>query len=377
MRALLCLHHRLDPDRGAPGATLALGAGLVRSGCEVEYLGFDHVFAAGAQEGAWRQLQFPWHVAAALLRRSRRFDVVDASTGDAWLWGSLDGRGVRRPGLITRAHGLEHVSHERERRVLEAEGGRMRWRHLVYVHGVRLPEVRRSLRVADHCVMLNSADRDYARDRLGIPANRLSVMPNGVREHFLAAPAAGPLEGPLRLCFLGSWSWRKGIHVLAGALANLEEAGLDYRLTLLGTLTEEGIREELPARARDRVELIAHYGNQELPQLLASQELLLFPSLAEGSSVALLEAMACGVAPIATRVGAAPDVVHPGRNGVLIEPGSPLALSSAVIELADDRGRLLELRQAAQATARDYGWDAVAARTVKLYERVLAARSTG
>src|SRR5881397_3172961 len=108
MRVLLCLHQRLDPDLGAPGATLALGAALQRRGCRVEYFSYDEAYGQLREERARHQLRFPWRAATFLLRRARRFDVVDASTGDAWVWASLGRLRSARTALVTRSHGLEH-----------------------------------------------------------------------------------------------------------------------------------------------------------------------------------------------------------------------------------------------------------------------------
>ena len=99
MRVLLVLHHGLTAEAGAPGATLALGSALEGEGCEVEYFGFDQAFG-GPGEGLSRQLRFPLAVTRELRRRAREFDIVDASTGDAWLWGSL---GRPPAALVTRA----------------------------------------------------------------------------------------------------------------------------------------------------------------------------------------------------------------------------------------------------------------------------------
>jgi glycosyltransferase involved in cell wall biosynthesis len=221
--------------------------------------------------------------------------------------------------------------------------------------------------------MLNRIDHDYACDRLGLSPERVSVMPNGIREHFVQAPDAEPVAGALRLCFVGSWIPRKGIDVLSGALERWDSEGLDYELLLLGTQSDTGVRESLPRASWERISLRPVFANEELPQLLRGGEILLFPSLAEGSSVALLEGMACGLAPVATRVGAAPDVIEPGSTGVLIPPADADALAGAVLELVGDRDGLLDIRRRAQSAARSHRWDDIAARTAELYERVASS----
>jgi glycosyltransferase involved in cell wall biosynthesis len=378
VRILLCLHHRLDPDAGAPGITLALGGALEAVGCEVAYFAYDQAFPRSANERVGHRVRFPWRVTAFLARRAGQVDVVDAASGDAWLWAAL-----RRPGgggrtaLVTRAHGLENVADERRRRAAPELGARLSWKYPLYHGGLRLWEERRSLVLADHCVLANPGDRDYVRDRLGVPAERLSVLPSGVGEHFLDAPAPEPAEaGPLRLAYVGAWSERKGRRVLAEVVGSLQARGVDFSLRLLGTGDEAAVLSSLPEAARPRVAITPAFANQDLPALLAGQEVFLFPTLFEGASVALLEAMACGLAPVATTVGSAPDVVVDGEEGVLVEPGDPSAIVAALERLARDRGGLLEMRRRARRTARSFGWHDIAARTVRVYERVVAARST-
>jgi glycosyltransferase involved in cell wall biosynthesis len=222
--------------------------------------------------------------------------------------------------------------------------------------------------------LLNSGDRDYARDQLGVRVDRMSVMANGIRDRFQAAPnVRASEEGPLRLAFVGSWSARKGRHVIPKAISALAEHGLEFRLSILGT-GRELVVDDFSCQLRDRLSLQPTFANEELPDLLAGQEILLFPSLAEGASVALLEAMACGLAPVATGVGAAPDLIEPGRDGLLIPPGDPNALAESVLALADNRGALVAMRRQAQQTARGYRWDHIAAKTIEVYQHALARR---
>lgn len=369
------LHHRLGPDAGAPGATLALGAALEGAGCTVEYFGFEHAFREPSPEGVAKRLRFPWRAASFLRRDARRFDIIDASTGDAWAWATLRRPGAGTPqALVTRAHGLEHVSHEGLRRAAREAGTGLGWRYPIYHGGLRLWEVRRSLVLADHCVMLNSIDRDWARDRLGVADDRLSVMPNAIAAHFADAPeVSGPGDGPIRLAFVGNWIARKGKDVVAQVLERLLAEGTAFELTVLGVGEGAPVTEELPAAAREHTTVIPRFRNEELPGLLAEQEVLLFPSRSEGSSVALIEAMACGLAPVATRVGANADVIEDGQSGFVVDVGDAAAIAAVIRSMAEDRERLERLRRAAQARARGYRWDRVAEETVRLYERVLSS----
>jgi glycosyltransferase involved in cell wall biosynthesis len=123
--------------------------------------------------------------------------------------------------------------------------------------------------------------------------------------------------------------------------------------------------------------VVPRYEHAELPALLRDQHALVLPSYAEGFSLALVEGMACGLAPVATAVGAAPDLLTDGENGLLIPPGDAAALRSALERLAGDGSDLQDMRERARARAQDFSWSKIAADTVAVYERVLSARSGG
>jgi glycosyltransferase involved in cell wall biosynthesis len=266
------------------------------------------------------------------------------------------------------------VADERNRRAARDRTVPLSWKYPIYHGGLRLWEVRRSLVLADRCVLLNTFDRDYVHDRLGVPAERLVVIPNAIADHFHDVAAPRPVDGPLKLAYVGRWSWEKGSPTLVDAVRRLADGGQDFRLTLLGTgAPPEIVRNDFPVPMRSRVSVTPFFRNQTLPGLLQGQEVFVFPSLSEGSSASLLEAMGCGAAPVATPVGSAPQLLD-GSNGLLVEAGDASGFHSALERLARDRQGLLEMRHRAQQTARSFHWKDVAAQTIEVYESSLASR---
>ncbi len=382
MRVLLGIHHPLDANLGAPGVTLALGQALTALGCEVDYYSYHEAFPGAPWYGSWHGVRFPWKVAAHLKREAHRYDVLDITTGDAWAWARSGRPGARaRHALVTRSHGLEHVVSDQLRADARLGRARLSWKYPLYHGGFRLWEVRQSLLLADHAVLLNAQDAAWARERLGVPAERMSIIPHGLDAAFLGLPPPGGTrdtvseDAPLRIAFVGSWIQRKGQEDVIAVASELSARGVPFRLSLYGTgFGEAEVLASFPHAVRERLRVVPRYVHAELPQRLADEEVLLFPSHSEGFGMALVEAMACGLAPVSSPVGVAPQVVREGETGRLIPIGDVSALVGALRAFAEDRKWLLSLRTAAQAEVRKMTWRDIAARTVALYEELLRQR---
>ncbi|MFF8646336.1 glycogen synthase [Streptomyces sp. NPDC015345] len=118
----------------------------------------------------------------------------------------------------------------------------------------------------------------------------------------------------------------------------------------------------------------------EVVQLLSHAALFVCPSVYEPLGIVNLEAMACGTAVVASRVGGIPEVVQDGTTGLLVpyEPKDPEGferdLGLLLNELATDPGRAASMGAAGRRrTVGEFGWDAVARRTVEVYEEILHA----
>ncbi|MFH8291840.1 glycogen synthase [Streptomyces sp. NPDC018059] len=118
----------------------------------------------------------------------------------------------------------------------------------------------------------------------------------------------------------------------------------------------------------------------EVVQLLSHAALFVCPSVYEPLGIVNLEAMACGTAVVASRVGGIPEVVQDGTTGLLVpyEPKDPEGferdLGLLLNELATDPGRAASMGAAGRRRAvGQFGWDAVARRTVEVYEEILHA----
>ena len=379
-RVLMLSHHGRTVKGGAPLADAALAGGLGELGHRVDLLYYDDILPDWVR-GTWRQLLFPWAAALAFLRRhpETRYDVVESTAGDAWV---IDLLRRRLPGphplLSIRTHGLEHRRAELETARLRKEGRHLGPATRLYHFRWRLWEVARDLRRADAVFFLNQEDTAHAVAALRIPPGKIHTLSNGLPPYLMGMgePAADP-ERLFRLLFLGAWSPAKGADLLPAIVRRIFPRDPRWRLTCAGV-------QETPARVlagfdpadRSRVEVIPRYEHRELPAILRRHGVFLFPSPAEGCSLALLEAMAGGLVPVTTRTGYAADLIAPGRNGFLTSPGDVEGAAGAVLELARDPGHAREIGRAAGAAMADHTWASRVAERVRIWD-ALAERGEG
>lgn len=186
--------------------------------------------------------------------------------------------------------------------------------------------------------------------------------PDGIRQA-LGVPAGAPL-----LVAVGNLYPVKGHRHLLSALALLDSRSPAPHLAIAGRGEEEpALRAQAESAALgERVHLLGL--RSDVGALLASADLFVHPSLAEGLPLAVLEAMFAGRPIVASSVGEIPAVLEQGTAGLLVPPGDPIALAEAIQGLLTDRGRAAALGARAAARARrDFGVEQMAGRYSVLY----------
>jgi glycosyltransferase involved in cell wall biosynthesis len=164
--------------------------------------------------------------------------------------------------------------------------------------------------------------------------------------------------GPLRILFLGNVIPRKGLHTLLDALEGIQD-GL-WALSIAGSLSFDrdyarSIMKLISAHPfKERILFLGPLGEQALTEQFEASHVLAVPSSYEGFGIAYLEGMGSGLPAIATRAGAAVEIITHGRDGFLIDPGDPQALAGYLRLLANDRQRLLAMSLAARDRFRSH-----------------------
>lgn len=284
--------------------------------------------------------------------RAREADVLHAQAF-ASVVPAAAGRRVRRAPLVA----TYHTSHFLQR------ARRAHWR----------PVLARLVRTADYNLAASREIADVAESLA--PGVRVEALTNGVdTEVFRPGEPALPPGRRRRLVVPRRLFAKNGVEFLVRAMPRIMER-VDAEAVLVGDGPERGRLEALARElgVAERLTFLGARANREMPGLLRSGEVAVFPSLMEATSVAALECMACGVPVAASRVGGLPEIVDE-EVGALFGPGDAESLADAVVELlgADDlaeRGR-----RARERVVERWSNDRLARRHVEIYRSLLERR---
>jgi glycosyltransferase involved in cell wall biosynthesis len=180
--------------------------------------------------------------------------------------------------------------------------------------------------------------------RWGVPAGRIALLPAIYLDHrdFASLP---PHSEEYDVCFCARLEPNKGLKALIEAVAGMP----GVRLLVVGDGSERAACERLAAArgCADRVRFVGWLsGKEDVYKAMRSAKVFVMNSSSEGGPRIALEALACGVPVVATRVGLMPDVLRNGENGLFTD-GTPRDLRAKLGELLRDDGWRRQMRMTA------------------------------
>jgi len=196
------------------------------------------------------------------------------------------------------------------------------------------PVFRRFLEAADYNLAASEEIAGVARDIT--PSARVEALTNGVETSVfrrVAPTLPRPPSGRRRIVVPRRLFPKNGVEYFVRAMPEVTSR-TDVEAVVIGDGPERQRLETLAAElgVEERVRFLGARPHAEMPGILSSADLAVFPSLMEATSVAALEAMACEVPVAASAVGGLPEIVDT-TVGALFEPGDPQALADAVVDL--------------------------------------------
>jgi glycosyltransferase involved in cell wall biosynthesis len=229
------------------------------------------------------------------------------------------------------------------------------WYSPAYVRWQRavMPRIARRAKLV---ITVSEFARAELMEFLGVPGERIRVVPGGVDKRFSAAIDFEPVCARLGLAkpyvlAVGDRGPRKNLEALRSAVPLLRKEGIELVVAGGGRGHQLGASLE---GARD----IGYVADEDLPALYAGARAFALPSQHEGFGLTVLEAMAAGVPVVASSRAALPEVVT--GAGVLVDPDDWGLFGAAVVKAATDQQQRARLRQEGRRVAARYTWERAA-----------------
>ncbi|OLC95389.1 MAG: hypothetical protein DMG35_12035 [Acidobacteria bacterium] len=359
---------------GGPAIVLAITKALIERGDEVwvvtaskeQTRRFQEAGATVFELGRWIYQIHPQDlltfVQLFLLCRRERFDLVTTHTSKGGFLGRLAARLAGARHIVHHAHGFAFR---------ETQG---HWTRRFYVLLERI--------AARACSVIISVSEDHRRDAICervAAAEKIVTILNGIdvgsfgctsmqeARKKLGLEAADPL-----IAVASRLAPKKGLEDMIQAFPQIHEFHPHARLVLLG---EGPSQIELERQAQstglgDRIHFLGFRRN--VPELLAAFDVIAQPSISEGLSLAILEAMAAGKPVVACDIPGNREIITSGVNGILAPPSDPPALAMAFRSLLDNSAYARKLGDTAQADCRKrFSQDRMLRQTLSLYDALL------
>jgi glycogen synthase len=390
---ILVLNYEYPPLGGGAGvATAALAHGLVERGIEVDVVTSSVGEGAERRQGT-RSHDFQEQGGLRLYRvRSRRVGVHEAGMAGAasYLWHALP---LVRQLIRNNHYDAVHVFFSLPTGALLPWAGIGTTPVVVSLRGSDVPGYdpynismqrmhrllapltrwiwRRANRVVAVCNSLGQLTEHTC------PGLKYSVIPNGV-DLALFHPAAErtrpAAKAPIRCLAVARLVERKGLGELIRAFASLPRGR--FELEIVGEGPDGQVLRELAANlgVGREIHFTGPLDRARVAERYRAADLFTLPSYAEAFGNVFAEAMASGLPIVGSTVGGIPELVEHGVNGLLVDPGQPLALARAIQYLAQDSElrQLMAARNRAKAEA-TLEWSQVTSRYLAIYEAVALA----
>lgn len=242
--------------------------------------------------------------------------------------------------------------------------------------------MRRTIPLARQIITPSETTAQHLRTYLGLPPERITVVPHGIDERFHPATAeeqrrvadAYQLTTPY-IISVGTVEPRKNLARTVRAFAQARRIGnLPHTYLIAGKLgwdyddVQRAIEE---ANLGSAIRLLGYVPSEDIVPLMSGADALTYASLEEGFGLPVAEGMACGAPIITSNVSSVAEVA--GDAGVLVDPTREDLIRDAIVAVCQDADLRAQLRAASLVRARRYDWDAVAEMTTNVYRKAARA----
>jgi glycosyltransferase involved in cell wall biosynthesis len=195
-------------------------------------------------------------------------------------------------------------------------------------------DIRKMFAGAARIIVLGDTWRNFVISRAPEVIDKIVVLPNAAAQPTLSHVGGGDTA---HILFLGRIGDLKGVPQLGEALHRMRHLP-NWRATIAGDGHVEAARAKAAEYGlADRVDLPGWVDGARVAELIAAADILVLPSFTENLPLSIIEAMASGLAVVATPVGAVPDIVKDEETGLLVPVGDVDALAAALTRLVEDQ----------------------------------------
>jgi poly(glycerol-phosphate) alpha-glucosyltransferase len=223
----------------------------------------------------------------------------------------------------------------------------------------------------NHCTAIAAigtlAQQDYQQRFPGKPVFNIPYYCNLSR---FAPSQPSPPQSPITILFCGQMIARKGVDVLLEAFTQVIQAGCDARLLLVGREAElPQMLEAIPPEVRSHIEYAGFQAPDDLPTFFQQADLFVLPSRYDGWGVVVNQALGAGLPILCSEtVGAAHDLITPGKNGMTFPVGDAAALSRLLHHYLTQPTKLQNAQQASLEKARAWSPQIGAKRWLEVFQ---------
>lgn len=224
-------------------------------------------------------------------------------------------------------------------------------------HVILKPLIRRLWRNSDRVIANSKGLAELAEKTW---SGRIDVLPNGIDTVWYRPSEDSARSAGVRLLFVGRLSAQKGLAPFLAGMAMIKTNNA-WSLTLVGDGPERRKLETVTNRSGlgDKINFRGWIDKRQLLEEYQQGDVLVFPSLDEGMPNAVLEAMACGLPVVATRIAGIVDLVCHGENGYLYDPHDVRAGIDFTKRLIEDERQRKRMGKESRLRAESYGWKGI------------------
>ncbi|AJW71830.1 glycosyltransferase family 4 protein [Nitrosopumilus adriaticus] len=193
---------------------------------------------------------------------------------------------------------------------------------------------------------------------------KVTFIPNAI--DIKSIPSGIDTRYEKQIIFAGRLSKEKGILTILETAKNLPK---DIHLLIVGDGPEkETVTESI--KTNKNIHYLGYQPKEKTIPLIRGSKLLIQPSLAEGISATLLEAMACKTPVIATAIGGNVELFENNKTGILIEPNSSVELLNSINSIIHNTEKLQKLSNNAFELVQEYDWSNIGKKYLELYKKL-------